>query len=143
MILYGIEIRCNERERRDATMNISTIIQLISEKNIGIFLALVLSNLLFNVLANASFKYSAVSPTLFSFIAWQVVGNLAGFITVITLTAMLKTVPLSIAFPLTSGLAVIGVQVLGAYFLFHESISLARWAGTIFIILGIVLISGN
>lgn len=124
-------------------MNITSIVQLISEKNAGILLSLVLSNMLFNVLANASFKYSATSITLFSFIAWQVVGNLAGFITVITLTGMLRTVPLNIAFPLTSGLAVIGVQVLGSYFLFHEPISLPRWAGTILIVIGIILISGK
>lgn len=121
----------------------TTIIQLITERNAGILLALLLSNLLFNILANASFKYSASSSTLVSFIAWQVVGNLAGFITVITLTGLLKSVPLSTVFPVTSGLAVIGVQVVGAYFLFHEPITLSRWAGTILIILGIVFITSK
>ena len=124
-------------------MNISSILQLLSEKNVAILFALVMSNMLFNILANASFKLSAGSATVVSFIAWQVIGNLAGFITVITLTAMLKAIPLSIAFPLTSGLAVIGVQVLGAYFLFHEPISLAKWAGTLLITFGIILIGGK
>jgi multidrug transporter EmrE-like cation transporter len=106
-------------------------------------LALVIANTLFNILANASFKFSAGSTTVFQFIAWQVIGNLAGFITVITLTGMLKSVPLSVAFPLTSGLAVIGVQVLGAIFLFHEPISLEKWVGTLLIIFGIFFISGK
>ncbi len=124
-------------------MNITTIIQLITAKNASTLLALVIGNLLFNVLANASFKFSAGSTTAFQFIAWQVIGNLAGFITVITLTGLLKSVPLSIAFPLTSGLAVIGVQVLGAIFLFHEPISLEKWIGTFLIIFGIFFISGK
>ncbi len=124
-------------------MNMTTIIQLITEKNIGVLTALLLSNMLFNVLANASFKYSASSMSVGAFIAWQVIGNLAGFVTVITLTGLLKSVPLSTAFPITSGLAVIGVQVIGAYFLFHEPIPLSRWIGTILIIIGITLISGK
>jgi multidrug transporter EmrE-like cation transporter len=124
-------------------MNITTIVQYITAKNASTLLILVIANMLFNVVANASFKYSAGSATAVQFIAWQVVGNLAGFITVITLTGLLKAVPLSIAFPLTSGLAVIGVQVLGAIFLFHEPISLVKWIGTLFIIFGILLIGGK
>jgi quaternary ammonium compound-resistance protein SugE len=128
---------------RDAIMNITTIVQIITAKNAIILIALVIANMLFNVMANASFKFSTGSATAFQFIAWQVIGNLAGFITVITLTALLKTIPLSIAFPLTSGLAVIGVQVIGAVFLFHEPISLVKWIGTLMIVFGIVLIGGK
>jgi multidrug transporter EmrE-like cation transporter len=124
-------------------MNITTIVQFITAKNASTLFALILANMLFNVLANSSFKFSAGSATVFQFIAWQVIGNLAGFITVITLTGMLKSVPLSIAFPLTSGLAIIGVQVLGAIILFHEPISLEKWIGTLLIIFGIILIGGK
>ncbi len=101
---------------------------------------LLAGNLLFNIVANASFKLSAASSSLRGFLAWQVVGNLAGFITVLTLTGLLRYLPLHVAYPVTAGLAVIGVQVVAARWLFGETISSGQWLGTLFIILGIVLV---
>ena len=106
-------------------------------------IALIGSNLLFNIVANASFKLSAASPTWRGFLAWQVIGNLAGFITVLTLTGLLRFIPLHVAFPVTTGLAVIGVQVVAAEFLFHEPISSVQWLGTVLVISGIALIGGR
>ena len=63
---------------------------------------LIVINLGFNVLSNAAFRVSATSPNWRGLLIWQVVGNLAGFVTVITLTWMLKYMPLSVAFPLTT-----------------------------------------
>jgi multidrug transporter EmrE-like cation transporter len=103
-------------------------------------LALIVCNLAFNIVANTGFKLSADSQTWRTFLAWQVIGNLAGFITVITLTGLLRFVPLSVGFPVTTGLAVIGVQVVAARLIFHEAISPARWLGSLFVILGIVMI---
>ncbi len=108
--------------------------------NTGVTLALVLGNLLFNILANAAFKVSALSPNWRGFLTWQVVGNLAGFITVLTLTGLLRHVPLHTAFTVTTGLAVIGVQIAAAAWLFREPISRADWAGAILIVLGIALV---
>jgi multidrug transporter EmrE-like cation transporter len=102
--------------------------------------ALFLANFIFNVVSNASFKYSAQSPNWNGIIAWQVVGNLAGFITVITLTLLLRNTPLNIAFPVTAGLSVVGVQVFAAWLLFHEPISPIKWLGTVLIVVGIILI---
>ncbi|MGC8780949.1 MAG: SMR family transporter [Anaerolineae bacterium] len=98
-------------------------------------------NLLFNIIANASFKLSATSAEWRSFLAWQVIGNLAGFITVLTLTGLLRYLPLHVAYPVTAGLAVIGVQVVAARWLFGEAISSGQWLGTLFVIIGIVLVS--
>jgi multidrug transporter EmrE-like cation transporter len=70
-----------------------------------------------------------------------VIGNLAGFITVLTLTRLLRYLPLSITFPLTTGLTVIGVQVVAAAALFHEPISARQWAGTAAIVISIFLVS--
>ena len=39
-------------------------------------------NLGFNVLSNAAFRVSAMSPNWRGLLIWQVVGNLAGFVTV-------------------------------------------------------------
>jgi multidrug transporter EmrE-like cation transporter len=106
-------------------------------------LALILGNLLFNVVANASFKVSAESPGWRGFLTWQVIGNLAGLITVITLTWLLRYIPLHVAFPVTTGLAVIGVQVVASKMLFEEAISTRDWVGTLLIVFGIIFLGEN
>jgi undecaprenyl phosphate-alpha-L-ara4N flippase subunit ArnE len=106
-------------------------------------LALLLANLLFNVVANASFKASAVSADWQGFLSWQVVGNLAGLVTVLTLTGLLRFVPLSVAFPVTTGLAIIAVQVFAAQVLFHEAVTPAQWLGTLLVVAGIVLVGSR
>jgi len=112
----------NQRTQATATTNAVTV------------LALMATNLFFNVVANASFKVSATSPNWRSFLTWQVIGNLAGFITVLTLT---------VAYPVTVGLAVIGVQVGAVRWLFHEPITQAQWLGTLLIAAGILLVAGR
>lgn len=104
-------------------------------------LALVLANLIFNIVANASFKLSTGSDNLRGFIAWQVVGNLAGFVTVITLTIMLRYLPLHVAFPVTTGLAVIGVQMVSGRLFFGENVSTNDWLGTFLVVIGIVFLT--
>jgi multidrug transporter EmrE-like cation transporter len=101
---------------------------------------LILVNLAFNVLSNASFRISAMSPTWRGILSWQVVGNLAGLVTVITLTVLLRYLPLSVAFPLTTGLTVLGVQMVAASWIFHEPISSRQWLGTLAVVVGIFLI---
>jgi multidrug transporter EmrE-like cation transporter len=101
---------------------------------------LILVNLAFNILSNASFRISALSPTWRGILSWQVVGNLAGLVTVITLTVLLRYLPLSVAFPLTTGLTVLGVQMVAASWIFHESISSRQWLGTVAVVAGIFLI---
>jgi len=101
---------------------------------------LIVVNLGFNVLSNAAFRVSAMSETMRGLITWQVVGNLAGFVTVVTLTWMLKYMPLSIAFPLTTGLTVLGVQMVAASWIFREPVSERQWLGTLAIVVGIWLI---
>ena len=101
---------------------------------------LIVINLAFNILSNAAFRVSAWSSSWRGLWTWQVVGNLAGLVTVITLTWLLKHMPLSIAFPLTTGLTVIGVQLIAASWIFQEPISQRQWLGTLAIVLGIWLI---
>jgi len=98
------------------------------------------SNLLFNVVSNASFKASADSRSWRGFLFWQVVGNLSGLVTVLTLTGLLRHLPLHVAFPLTTGLTVIAVQVGAARWLFHETVSSTQWLGTALVVAGIFLI---
>ena len=101
---------------------------------------MILVNLAFNILSNASFRISALSPTWRGILSWQVIGNLAGLVTVITLTVLLRYLPLSVAFPLTTGLTVLGVQMVAASWIFHEPISSRQWLGTLAVVLGILLI---
>ncbi len=102
-----------------------------------------LANLVFNIIANAAFKLSAASQNWRSFLAWQIVGNLAGFITVLAMTGLLRFIPLHVVFPITAGLAVIGVQVVAAQFLFGEAVTSRQWLGTLLVAAGIMLIGGR
>ena len=106
----------------------------------GVTLALLMTNLIFNIISNAGFKVSAGSSSWREFLVWQVAGNLAGFITVLTLTGLLRFIPLHVAYPVTTGLAVVGVQVVAAWWLFHEPITTAQWLGTLLIAIGIFLV---
>lgn len=108
--------------------------------NLPIIGGLILLNLIFNVFGNASFKLSALAPNPKSFWIWQIAGNLAGLVTVLTLTGLLKYLPLHVAQPMVQGLAIIGVQVIAARLFFHETISPIHWAGTLLIVGGIILI---
>lgn len=106
----------------------------------AMILVLIIVNLAFNILSNASFRLSAMSGNWRGMLSWQVVGNLAGLVTVITLTWLLKYMPLSIAFPLTTGLTVLGVQMVAASWIFNEPISQRQWLGTLAVAVGIWLI---
>ncbi len=101
---------------------------------------LIVINLAFNVVSNSGFRMSAFSGSWSGFLIWQIVGNVAGLITVLTLTALLRYMPLGVAFSLTTGLAIIGVQLIAAVWLFHEPSSLRQWFGTLVIVAGIWLI---
>jgi len=109
----------------------------------GIILVLLVLNLFFNIVGNAGFKLSALSTTTRGFLAWQVVGNVAGFITVLTLTGLLRYLPLGVAYPVTTGLAVLGVEVVAAAAFFHETITPSQWLGVLCVVLGILLINGR
>jgi len=110
-------------------------------QNPTLLLALVISNMAFNILANVCFKYSTISSNLPRFLTWQVIGNLAGFATVITLTWLLRFIPLHVAFPMTTGLAVIGVYVIGSMIFFKEPVSILQLLGTVLIVVGIILVT--
>jgi multidrug transporter EmrE-like cation transporter len=116
-------------------------VQALSEHSTTFIIALFFANLLFNILANSCFKASSSSPTWQVFLAWQIIGNLAGFLTVITLTGLLCYLPLGVVFPVTTGLAVIGVELVSSRILFREVVTSTQWLGTLFIALGIVLVT--
>ena len=105
--------------------------------------ALVAVSVIFNIVASSGFKLSASSTNWRSFLGWQAVGNFAGLVTVIALTGLLRLTSLHVAYPVTTGLSVVGVQVVAAALLFREAISPAQWLGTLFVVAGIVLITSR
>jgi multidrug transporter EmrE-like cation transporter len=105
--------------------------------------ALVAVSVIFNIVASSGFKLSASSTNWRSFLGWQVVGNFAGLVTVIALTGLLRLTTLHVAYPITTGLSVVGVQVVAAALVFREAISPIQWLGTLFVVAGIVLITSR
>jgi len=97
-------------------------------------------NVIFSILDNAAFHVSARSSTWSEVLTWQLVGSLAGLVTVLSLTGMLRYLPLGIAFPVTTGMSVVGVQVVAAKWLFQEPIDVVQWTGALLICLGVFLI---
>ena len=110
------------------------------ERVSAVVTVLLAMNLLFNVLANTAFRISARSGSWREIVSWQVTGNAAGFVTAVTLTGLLHYVPLSIAFPVTTGMSILGVQVLAAWWLFHEPINTLQWLGSLLIGVGVFLL---
>jgi len=93
------------------------------------------------VMANIGFKRSAESATAPAFLAWQILGNLFGFLSVLTYTALLRWLPVHLAVSLTMGLGFASVQVLTAWLVFHEPIGIWKWVGTALVVLGVALIA--
>jgi multidrug transporter EmrE-like cation transporter len=112
----------------------------LSQGSLLLICGLFILNMLFNILGNASFKLSALAGNWKGLVGWQVVGNLAGFVTVLTLTGLLKFLPLHVAQPMVQGLAIIGVQIVASRLFFHETISPTQWLGMLVIVAGILLI---
>jgi multidrug transporter EmrE-like cation transporter len=104
-------------------------------------LLLLLADMIANTGAHVALKKSAARRGVKLFILWQVVGNLAGFVGVLAYTALMRTMSLHVAYPLTEGLTAIGVQLVGGLIFFHEKIPPLAWAGTGLILCGIVLFS--
>jgi len=106
----------------------------------AIITALIVVNVIFSILANAAFHVSARSTSWSDVLTWQLFGNLAGLITVLALTGLLRYLPLSIAFPVTTGMSILGVQVVAARWLFNEPIDAVQWAGALLIGVGVFLV---
>ncbi len=102
---------------------------------------LILVYLILVVASNIGLKLSALSQELRSFLWWQAVGNVLGFLGVLTLTLLLRLMPLHLAYALAYGLSFMGVQVVGARLFFHEAIAPVQWLGIVLITVGIAIVS--
>ena len=96
--------------------------------------------LVFVTSANVFLKLSADANGVWLFIAMQAAGNLAGFVGILAYTGLMRTLPLHIAFPLTRGHVVLGVQLAAALLVFHEVFRLTEAAGAGLVTAGIILV---
>jgi drug/metabolite transporter (DMT)-like permease len=110
------------------------------QRNI-IVAALIVVNLVSFLVRSVAFKWSAMAENTAGFLRWQIVGNTAGFVTVLSLTALLKFISLRDANAITVGLSFILVQVVGAHLIFHEPVDSLAWVGAGLIVAGIALVS--
>jgi multidrug transporter EmrE-like cation transporter len=90
--------------------------------------------------ANILLKLSADAHAPWQFWTALAAGNLVGFAGVLAYTALLRTLPLHLAFPISRGLVVLGVQLVAALIVFHESFRLTEAAAAVLVIAGIVLV---
>jgi multidrug transporter EmrE-like cation transporter len=102
--------------------------------------ALVLGNALFSMLAAVWFKRSSAANDWKGFLGWQVLGHLAGLSGVLALTFLYHLIPMRVAYPVSTGLAVVTVQAIAARLIFRETVSPIQWIGTGLIALGILLV---
>ncbi|MGA9348327.1 MAG: SMR family transporter [Anaerolineae bacterium] len=102
---------------------------------------LILTNIFFIVVSSVAFKWSAASHGPRGFLWWQVVGNIAGFLSVVTFTFLLRLIPLYLAYAFTAGLGFVSVQVIGARLIFGEAITTSQWLGIALITGGVVMVS--
>jgi multidrug transporter EmrE-like cation transporter len=96
--------------------------------------------LVFVTSANIFLKLSADANGAWMFLAFQAAGNGAGFVGILAYTALLRTLPLHIAFPLTRGLVVLGVQLAASVIVFHEVFRPTEAAGVGLVAAGIILV---
>ncbi len=90
--------------------------------------------------ANVLLKLSADAGGVWLFIAFQAGGNLAGLAGVLVYTGLLRGMPLHLAFPLSRGVGVLGVQIAASILVFHEAFKPTEAAGAAVVAAGIILV---
>lgn len=96
--------------------------------------------LVFVTFANIFLKLSAGAGTVGYFLVMQIAGNLAGLVGILAYTGLLRTLPLHVAFPLSRGLVVLGVQLVASLLFFHEAFKPTEAAGAVLVAAGVILV---
>ena len=105
--------------------------------------AFLLCYLVFVTSSNVLLKLSADARETWPFVVMLAAGNLAGFGGVLVYTGLLRTLPLHVAFPLSRGLGVLGVQLAAALLVFHETFRPTEAAGAVLVAAGIILVGAG
>jgi uncharacterized membrane protein len=101
---------------------------------------LLLCYLVFVTAANVFLKLSSGAGTVAYFLVMQIAGNLAGFVGILAYTGLLQTLPLHVAFPISRGLVVLGVQLAASLLFFHEIFTLTEAVGAALVAAGVILV---
>ncbi len=102
--------------------------------------ALLVCYFLFVTASNVFLKLAAEAHQAWAFLAMFAAGNLAGFVGILAYTGLLRTLPLHVAFPLSRGLVVLGVQLLASVVFFRERFTLREAGGVALVTAGIILV---
>ena len=102
--------------------------------------ALLFSYAVFVTAANVLLKLSAGSAGAAGFWLYQAAGNLIGFFGILIYTAVLRTAPLHVAFPVSRGVGVLGIQLVASLLVFHEVFRTAEAVGIALVTAGIILV---
>jgi multidrug transporter EmrE-like cation transporter len=97
--------------------------------------------LVFVTAANVLLKRAAEAGAGVPFFLLLIGGNLAGLVGVLLYTGLLRTLPLHVAFPLSRGIAVLGILAASLLF-FHETFRATEAAGVALVTAGIILVGG-
>lgn len=102
---------------------------------------LLYGSIIFNVLTNVSFKYSALNDAIpakkWGYLA---LGLVFGLINSVLFTEALKTIPMQVASAIFFSLTIVGLS-LSAYFWFGEIFTTRQFIGIGVIIAGVILVS--
>jgi multidrug transporter EmrE-like cation transporter len=90
--------------------------------------------------ANVLLNLSAHAGGVWLFLAFQAAGNLAGLAGILVYTGLMRRMPLHVAFPVSRGVGVLGVQLVGAVMVFRETFTLREAVGAAVVAAGILLV---
>ncbi|HTO23735.1 MAG TPA: hypothetical protein VMQ10_14775 [Spirochaetia bacterium] len=105
--------------------------------------ALLAAYFVFVTASNVLLKLSADARETWMLAALFAAGNVAGFVGVLAYTGLLRTLPLHVAFPLSRGLVVLGVQLLASLLFFHERFTVREAGGVALVTAGIILVGAS
>ncbi len=108
-----------------------------------LLVALVLINVVSTGLSVVAFKHAGMALEPRGFLWQQILGNFWGFVSVLAFTFLTRHLTLSVAYPLTVGLAVLLVQLVFARLFFGEAPTPTQITGALLIEAGIVLVAGR
>jgi len=87
------------------------------------------------------FKYASGAQGVKATILWFAVAGVAGTVSMIFYTLLLRYVPLHVGYAVLFGLGFVVVQVVAAKFILKEPVSLIQWIGGALMVAGIALIA--
>jgi multidrug transporter EmrE-like cation transporter len=95
---------------------------------------------IFVTAANSLLKLSANAHGVVPFLLYQAGGNLAGLAGILVYTGLMRRMPLHLAFPLSRGAGVLGVQLVASMLIFHEAFRPTEVAAMAVVAAGIIVV---